>query len=198
VPRTGVTHDDSLTAEAVVALANTTYGPEASLAPDGEWPMNGDVVDALVTPGRVAAMLRAQGIRTPSGQPDARQLRRLREIRAAAQALTRGAVREYQDLARGLLGRYSFTLGTSGRLEHGSRGWDGFIVEILLRLVEISKSSRLKTCRNPRCRWAFLDDSPSGRRVWCDMSTCGNRDKVARFRSRQRAGPRRRARAVRA
>ena len=198
MPRSGVTQNDPVPAEAVVALANTTYGPEASLAPDGEWPMDRDVVDALVTPGRVAAMLRAQGTRTPSGQPDARQLRRLREIRAAAQALTRGAVREYQDLARALLGRYSFTLGTSGRLEHEGRGWDGFIVEILLRLVEISKSSRLKTCKNPRCRWAFLDDSPSGRRVWCDMSTCGNRDKVARFRSRQRAGSRRGSRSVRA
>lgn len=160
--------------------------------------MDGDVVDALATPGRVTAMLRAQGVSTPSGQPDTRQLRRLREIRAAAQALTRDAVREYQELARALLGRYSFTLGTSGRLEHDGRGWDRFIVEILLRLVEISESSRLKTCKNPRCRWAFLDDSPSGRRVWCDMSTCGNRDKVARFRSRQRAGSRRRSRAVRA
>lgn len=196
--RTAVTRDDSITAEAVVALANTTYGPEASLGPEGEWPTDGDVVDVLVAPGRVAAMFKAQGVRTPSGQPDARQLRRLREIRAAAQALTRGAVREYQELARDLLRRYSFTLGTSGRLEHGSRGWDGFIVEILLRLVEISESSRLKTCRNPSCGWAFLDDSPSGRRVWCDMSTCGNRDKVARFRSRQRAGSRRRGRAVRA
>lgn len=194
MPRAGVTDETDAATDPVVALLNTTYGPEASLAPDGDWPMDGEAVDALATPGRVSAMFRAQGIRAPSAQPDARQLRRLREVRAAAQALARGATREYQDLARALLGRYSFTLGTSGRLEHGSRGWDGFIVDTLLRLVELSESSRLKTCRNPQCRWAFLDDSPSGRRVWCDMSTCGNRDKVARFRDRQRALSRRRAR----
>jgi predicted RNA-binding Zn ribbon-like protein len=41
---------------------------------------------------------------------------------------------------------------------------------------------RLKQCGS--CGWLFLDKSKSGRRRWCDMKTCGNRAKVARFRQK--------------
>jgi predicted RNA-binding Zn ribbon-like protein len=44
---------------------------------------------------------------------------------------------------------------------------------------------RLRVCDG--CRWIFVDRSPAGRRRWCDMSTCGNRAKVARHRARARA-----------
>ncbi len=43
---------------------------------------------------------------------------------------------------------------------------------------------RLRVCANDGCRWRFIDRSPAGRRVWCDMRTCGNRAKVARHRAR--------------
>jgi predicted RNA-binding Zn ribbon-like protein len=43
---------------------------------------------------------------------------------------------------------------------------------------------RLRICANDGCRWRFIDRSPAGRRVWCDMRTCGNRAKVARHRAR--------------
>jgi predicted RNA-binding Zn ribbon-like protein len=33
----------------------------------------------------------------------------------------------------------------------------------------------------------FYDESPTGRRRWCDMSTCGNRAKAARHRARRKA-----------
>ena len=45
---------------------------------------------------------------------------------------------------------------------------------------------RVRICANDGCRWRFVDRSPTGRRRWCDMSTCGNRAKVARHRARQR------------
>ena len=35
-----------------------------------------------------------------------------------------------------------------------------------------------------RCSWLFLDPSPSGRRRWCSMATCGNRAKAARHHAR--------------
>jgi predicted RNA-binding Zn ribbon-like protein len=47
---------------------------------------------------------------------------------------------------------------------------------------------RVRVCANDGCRWRFIDRSPTGRRRWCDMSTCGNRAKVARHRARQRTG----------
>lgn len=35
-----------------------------------------------------------------------------------------------------------------------------------------------------RCSWLFLDTSPSRRRRWCSMETCGNRAKAARHHER--------------
>jgi predicted RNA-binding Zn ribbon-like protein len=45
---------------------------------------------------------------------------------------------------------------------------------------------RLRVCANEGCRWIFVDRSPTGRRRWCDMRTCGNQAKVARHRARAR------------
>lgn len=39
---------------------------------------------------------------------------------------------------------------------------------------------RVRTC--DRCGWLFLDSSRGGRRRWCSMSTCGNREKASRHR----------------
>nr|WP_246591510.1 CGNR zinc finger domain-containing protein [Aminobacter anthyllidis] len=39
---------------------------------------------------------------------------------------------------------------------------------------------RLRSC--PRCGWLFLDTSRGGKRRWCSMQTCGNREKVSRHR----------------
>lgn len=36
-----------------------------------------------------------------------------------------------------------------------------------------------------RCSWVFLDPSPTRRRRWCSMATCGNRAKQDRLRQRQ-------------
>jgi predicted RNA-binding Zn ribbon-like protein len=45
---------------------------------------------------------------------------------------------------------------------------------------------RLRVCANDACREVFVDRSPSGKRRWCDMRTCGNQAKVARHRARAR------------
>jgi predicted RNA-binding Zn ribbon-like protein len=39
---------------------------------------------------------------------------------------------------------------------------------------------RLHSC--PRCGWLFLDTSRGGKRRWCSMQVCGNREKVSRHR----------------
>ncbi|GAA5156166.1 CGNR zinc finger domain-containing protein [Pseudonocardia eucalypti] len=39
---------------------------------------------------------------------------------------------------------------------------------------------RVRSCG--RCGWLFLDSSRGGRRRWCSMSTCGNREKATRHR----------------
>ena len=34
----------------------------------------------------------------------------------------------------------------------------------------------------PRCAWLFLDTSRGGKRRWCSMRVCGNREKISRHR----------------
>jgi predicted RNA-binding Zn ribbon-like protein len=46
---------------------------------------------------------------------------------------------------------------------------------------------RLKLCANPDCRLPFYDASKSRTRRWHDNATCGNRDRVRRFRERHAA-----------
>jgi predicted RNA-binding Zn ribbon-like protein len=43
---------------------------------------------------------------------------------------------------------------------------------------------RIRVCASDTCQWIFYDASRTGRRRWCDMTTCGNRAKAARHRAR--------------
>ena len=46
------------------------------------------------------------------------------------------------------------------------------------------RRSAVRACPGRRCGWLFLD--PSGRRRWCSMATCGNREKQRRHAERAR------------
>jgi predicted RNA-binding Zn ribbon-like protein len=45
---------------------------------------------------------------------------------------------------------------------------------------------RLRECASHVCSWLFLDRSPTQRRRWCSMKTCGNRAKARAFYVRQK------------
>jgi predicted RNA-binding Zn ribbon-like protein len=45
---------------------------------------------------------------------------------------------------------------------------------------------RVHVCPGENCAWLFLDKSRSGRRLWCSEETCGMRNRVRRWRTRQR------------
>jgi predicted RNA-binding Zn ribbon-like protein len=47
------------------------------------------------------------------------------------------------------------------------------------------RRASVRACPGRRCGWLFLD--PSGRRRWCSMATCGNREKQRRHAERVRA-----------
>jgi predicted RNA-binding Zn ribbon-like protein len=61
------------------------------------------------------------------------------------------------------------------------------IADPLVRELADGHPDRIRVCANDRCRWVFYDGSRSGRRRWCDMTTCGNRAKAARHRARARS-----------
>jgi predicted RNA-binding Zn ribbon-like protein len=60
------------------------------------------------------------------------------------------------------------------------------LTESIARELTRPDADRLRVCANEECRWVFWDASPTARRKWCDMATCGNRAKVARHRERMR------------
>src|SRR5690625_1300516 len=49
-------------------------------------------------------------------------------------------------------------------------------------LLASTQRSQIGVCG--RCSWLFLDPSPSRRRRWCSMATCGNRAKAQRHHQR--------------
>jgi predicted RNA-binding Zn ribbon-like protein len=55
-------------------------------------------------------------------------------------------------------------------------------------LLTSDELGRVRECASETCAWLFLDRSRNASRRWCDMTTCGNRDKVRRHRERQREG----------
>jgi len=61
------------------------------------------------------------------------------------------------------------------------------LIEPVVREIATGRRDRLRVCANDTCRWVFFDESRTGRRRWCDMSTCGNRAKAARHRARTKA-----------
>ena len=57
---------------------------------------------------------------------------------------------------------------------------DLVMFEALGLLAELDPE-RTRACRGHDCGWLFVDTSKSGRRIWCDMATCGNTAKSQRF-----------------
>jgi predicted RNA-binding Zn ribbon-like protein len=72
------------------------------------------------------------------------------------------------------------------RLEPLDRGIDGALCRLLAivhRAMESGEWRRVKACRDAGCRWAFYDHSKNRSATWCDMASCGNRNKARRRRA---------------
>jgi predicted RNA-binding Zn ribbon-like protein len=78
--------------------------------------------------------------------------------------------------------------------EHGhvhtapeASGVDGALGRLLALVAgaqDEGKWSRLKACLADDCQWAYYDLSRNRSAVWCDMASCGNRQKVRSYRER--------------
>ena len=78
------------------------------------------------------------------------------------------------------------------RLEPEVTGVVGALGRIVASLDSAARDpawARLKLCGDPSCRWAFYDHSRNHSSRWCDMASCGNRQKARRFRSRTKQAP---------
>lgn len=54
-------------------------------------------------------------------------------------------------------------------------------------LTDAREMDRVKVCPGDGCGWMFLDESANGRRQWCSMEMCGNREKARRHYKKTRA-----------
>ncbi|MEU0792096.1 CGNR zinc finger domain-containing protein [Amycolatopsis sp. NPDC005961] len=161
----------------------------------------GDAVERIPTPRRLVDWLVVSGLAVDSCT-DA-QLDLARELResihaAATAAATQGAlpasaVRVIN--VRSVQGRAAAVLTTEGarrwRLSSPSCVEDalGVIAADAIGILAGERDGRLALCASPTCRAAFFDTSQSRTRRWCDMNTCGNRQKKARFNANQRKNP---------
>ena len=61
------------------------------------------------------------------------------------------------------------------------------LADPLVSELTAGQPERIRVCASDTCQWIFYDASRTGRRRWCDMATCGNRAKAARYRARAKA-----------
>jgi predicted RNA-binding Zn ribbon-like protein len=159
---------------------------------------HGEAVERIPTPQRLVDWLVVNGLAVDScttAQLDlARELRE--SIHAAAtaaalqDALPASAVQVIND--RSIQGQASAVLTPDGsrqwRLSSASCVEDalGVIAADAISIIAGERDGRLALCASPTCRAAFFDTSQSRTRRWCDMNTCGNRQKKARFIANQK------------
>jgi predicted RNA-binding Zn ribbon-like protein len=160
---------------------------------------HGDPVERIPTPQRLADWLTVSGLGVKSCT--AAELDRAQELREAIHAAATAAatqqplpgsavqvINEYS-----LRGRAAPMLTPDGvrqwRLGEASPVADalGVIAADAVSILAGERDGRLALCASPTCRAAFFDTSQSRTRRWCDMNTCGNRQKKARFNANRRA-----------
>ncbi|MDT0267325.1 CGNR zinc finger domain-containing protein [Streptomyces sp. DSM 44915] len=162
---------------------------------------HGDAVERIPVPHRLVDWLAVSGL--PVGSCTAAQLDLARELResihaaataaALREALPASAVQVIND--RSVRGRAAAILTPEGarrwRLGSTSRVEDALsvIAADAVSVIAGERDGRLALCASPTCRAAFFDTSQSRTRRWCDMNTCGNRQKKARFQARRREMP---------
>ncbi len=61
------------------------------------------------------------------------------------------------------------------------------IAESAASLLISEDRAAIRECGAPDCEWLFLDHSRNGSRRWCDMKSCGNRQKARRHYQRTHA-----------
>src|SRR6185369_14099020 len=149
----------------------------------------GDAVERIPTPQRLVDWLAVSGLAVDSCT--AAQLGLARELREAIHAAATAAAvhdplpaaavqvindRSIQGRAAAVLtadGRRRWRLGSASCVEDAL----GVIAADAIGIISGERDGKLALCASPTCQAAFFDTSQSRTRRWCDMNTCGNRQK---------------------
>ena len=171
----------------------TAAGPAGERLPDYarwlEWAERSELLGAAD-----ARRLRVRARRDPAGA--VRALGRVHAARDLLQRILAGRAGEHPP-AHGDLRNLNTLLGQAlARLElaptrHGAAlAWRGIgreldgplwpVVWSAARLLESEDARRIRVCDGVDCGWMYLDRSRNGLRRWCEMGTCGTREKNRR------------------
>jgi predicted RNA-binding Zn ribbon-like protein len=162
---------------------------------------HGDAVERIPTPQRLVDWLELNGLAVDSCTTA--QLELARELREAVHAVaTAAAVQDALPASavqvindRSAQGRAAAVLTPAGerRWQLGSASCVEDALSVIaadaISIIAGERDGRLALCASPTCRAAFFDTSQSRSRRWCDMNTCGNREKKARFNASRRKDP---------
>ena len=165
---------------------------------------DGLLVEHFNDPADAGAWLVHHGLVHPDAKAawDVADLVRVREVRAAIRDVVDSVVehrrpkpRSVELVNKTLEARRPARLecdGTAVRIGHRHAATPvqdalAVIAEAIVDELASGRPERFRICANDRCRWTFFDSSPTGRRRWCDMSTCGNQAKAARHRAKAKS-----------
>jgi predicted RNA-binding Zn ribbon-like protein len=161
----------------------------------------GNPVERIPTPNRLVDWLAVSGLAVESCTTA--QLERAWQLRESIHAAATAAARRdplpapavqvinecsVQGRAAAVLtpdGNRRWRLGSPSSVEDAL----GVIAADAVSIIAGERAGRLALCASPTCQAAFFDTSQSRTRRWCDMNTCGNRQKKARFNAHQRENP---------
>jgi predicted RNA-binding Zn ribbon-like protein len=168
--------------------------------------VTGEPHEHLVKVGDVERWFTARGLMHPIGSEamePAAVLRRVHALRAALREVAEAVVEE-RSARPDALAEVNRALGARAIVELiptpdgigvGHRHVGDPIDDALARLADplvaeltSGRPERIRVCDSETCHWLFYDASPTRRRRWCDMATCGNRAKAARHRARSKGG----------
>jgi predicted RNA-binding Zn ribbon-like protein len=159
----------------------------------------GESLDRLATPEDLSRWLEVAGVAS-GARCDRELLAQARDLREALYRLVTAAREHTPPDAAGLAlingwarqEAPSPQLDVSLRVTHVGpdpcRAALGRLARAAIELVTGDELARIRNCANPGCSLLFIDHSRPGRRRWCSMERCGNRDKTARYRQRRRTG----------
>ncbi|HEX9096404.1 MAG TPA: CGNR zinc finger domain-containing protein [Candidatus Dormibacteraeota bacterium] len=107
-----------------------------------------------------------------------------------SKAVDRRTIRELNQLASDA--RMVVAFGDDGvaRLDPSVKGVQAGLARILSAVFVAMLTggwTRLKSCANDGCHWAFYDASKNRSGRWCEMADCGNEAKGRTYRARRRS-----------
>lgn len=155
---------------------------------------HGNPVERIPTPQRLLDWLSVYGLVVESCTPAQLDLaRELREsIHAVATAAATGQTALPVPAVDVVNDHSSRGHATAFLTPEGAQQWRldpvagmtdalGVVAADAIAIISGERDGRLALCASPTCQAAFFDTSRSRTRRWCDMNTCGNREKKARF-----------------